>query len=228
MALAAILAMMVVAAGAAAVFSEYGRGTGGSGATGSTSSSQATPPPTNCTTTFPDGLALRGPGNETRLFTLLPGGTGLICITYTVDTGGMSQANETIQFTSSVEIVHASYGSNPSGEGFVYSYSYQTAPGVEESADPSAVTFERESGNTTTVTVVYTVVASRSSTGFYSIGFTSCSPLIPFAITKDWQKVEASDFTGFFLPSGCAVQPPISAARVTGLAAMNTSLLVGQ
>ncbi len=227
-ALAAILAVVVVAAATAAVFSEYGRGTAGSGATGMASSSLATHLPTNCTTTFPDGLALRGSGNETRLFTLLPGGTGLFCVTYSVDTGGMTQASDTIEFSSSVDIVHASYSVNPNGEGNVYSYSYLAAPGVKETADPSAVTFQRGSGSPTTVTVVYTIVASQNSSGFYSLGFTSCSPLIPLAITYNWQKVEASDFTGFFLPLDCTFQPPFSDARVTGLASMNTSLLVGQ
>jgi len=227
-ALAAILAIVVVAAATAAVYSEYGRGAGVNEATVSTSSSRTSIPPTNCTTTFPDGLALRGSGNATRLFTLLPGGTGLVCVTYSVDTGAMSQPSVTIEFNSSVDIVYASYSVNPNGEGSVYSYSYRAAPGVKETAYPSAFTFQRGSGSPTTLTVVYTIVASPNSSGFYSLGFTSCSPLIPLAITDNWQKVEPSDFTGFFLPLDCTFQPPFSDARVTGLAAMNTSLLVGQ
>jgi hypothetical protein len=223
-----VLAILVIAGAAAAVFSDYGRGTGGTGANTSGSPSLTSTLPTNCTTTFPDGLALRSSGNETRLFTLLPGGTGLICVTYSVDTDVMAQDSETIQFGSSMDVVHASLVTNPDGAGYVYSYSYQTAYGVTGSADPSSITFQRGSGNGTTVTVVYAIVAAQNSSGFYSLSFTSCSPLIPFAVTSDWQKVGGSDFPGFFNRAVCSDQAPLSDPRVTGLAAINTTLLVGQ
>jgi hypothetical protein len=75
------------------------------------------------------------------------------------------------------------------------------------------------------VTVVYTIVAAQNSTGFHSIGFKSGSPLIPFAVTADWQKVGASDLPGFFSSSGCVDQAPFTSVRITGLAAINTTLI---
>jgi hypothetical protein len=220
------LAILVAAGAGAAVYSEYGGGRGGTGSL--STSSEASSTPTSCTTTFPDGLALRSSGNETRLFTLLPGGTGIVCVTYSVDMAAMTQASETVQFGAMVDRVQASYGPNLDGEGYVYSYTYHPVTGVEESAAPSEVTFLRGSGNDTTVTVAYTIAAGQNTSGYYSLSFTSCSPLIPFAITDDWQGVGVSDFPGFFVPAGCTDQPPLTDPIVTGLAAINTTLLAGQ
>lgn len=220
---AMLLAFVVITAAVAFVYVAQSRG-GGERTT--TQSATTTPLPSNCTTTFPSGLDLRGPGNQTRLFTLLPGTTGLICLSYKVDPGEISGADETVQFSSSVESVKATYENNSNGAGYVYSYSYEDAQGVTGSAHPSSVTFARGSGNTT-ITVVYAITASVNSTGYYSIGFTACSPLIPFAITRDWTGVVASDFDGFFVASSCTGQPPISDAQVVGIASVNTTLLSG-
>jgi len=221
-ALALVILIVVAVAAVAAVFA--GSALSGRRSTGTTTESLTTKAPTDCTVTFPSGIPLQSGGNRT-LFILRPGTTGLLCVTYAVEMSTIQQENTTIQFQGTVDLVNATYTNNTGGEGYYYSYSFSPAPGVADAADPAAVTFQRGS-NVTSITIVYTIAASRESAGFYSLGYPiECPQLIPLAITNGSNKITAADFPGFFFPKACTGEHPLSEPRVTGLADMNTTLI---
>ncbi len=224
---AIVLVVLLVAAAAGTALAELDLGSGGNVSTTLSTSVSTEVIPSNCTTTFSGGLPTQEAGNESRLFVILPGSTGLICVTYTLsDFVPLSASASPLELTSSIYLVNATYENSSNGEGSEYFYSSHLASGLSESANPPSVNLTSASGNS--FTVVYSVTASENATGFYSLSFTgSCPSLIPFAVTTDGKGVTPSDYTGFFA-SGCAKSSIFTQVLVTGIAEMNTSLLDGQ
>ncbi|MDA4121676.1 MAG: hypothetical protein OK456_00680 [Thaumarchaeota archaeon] len=224
---AIVLVVLLVAAAAGTALADLDFGSAGKVSANLSTSESTGAVPSNCTTTFSGGLPTQEAGNQSRLFVILPGSTGLICVTYTLnDSTPLSPSVSPLRLTSSIYVVNATYENNSNGEGSEYFYSSHLAPGLTESTDPPSVDLPLASGDS--FTVVYSVTASKNATGFYSLSFTgSCPSLIPFAVTTDSQAVTPSDYTGFFA-SGCVKASIFAQVLVTGIAQMNTSLLDGK
>jgi len=224
---AIVLVVVLVAAAAGTGLAELDFRSVGRVSTNLSASGPRVAVPSNCTTAFSGGLPTQETGNQSRLFVILPGSTGLICVTYTLnESAPLSPSASPLRLSSNIYVVNATYDNNTNGEGSEYFYSSHLAPGLSESANPSSVDLPLASGDS--FTVVYSVTASENATGFYSLSFTGgCPSLIPFAVTTDGQGVTPSDYTGFFA-SGCVKSSIFTQVLVTGIAQMNTSLLDGQ
>jgi len=195
------------------------------------------PTPATCTSTFPDGLVLQTGEKTTtnvqgqlegqlqeRLFTVSPGSTALLCVSYQVN------SNEVAALVSSSGITEKFFGSiyrvyaETLGGG--WEYNYTAAPGVSVTANPSSIVVHP--GENATIQVTYTISTSSSSTGYYNLEYyNQCPAFIPFAVLGTGQGANASNFPVFFQPLDCPRDPILSSGVVTGITDMNISWVSG-
>ena len=184
--------------------------------------------PPSCSQQFPNGLQLQA-GNWTlaqpspqyrTAFVMQSGTTAALCVTYHVSSlVGFSPPS-----TSNFNIEVSKLTTTPvSSGGFGYLYSYAPVAGV--TSVPATVSYQTNvmSAN---ISVVYEISASSSTSGSYIIAFTnSCPPQIPFVIGASGQSVDASAYTGIFLPSTCPLQSPYGSPTVTGIGELTTAVI---
>ena len=194
--------------------------------------SSSTTLPSSCTTTFPGGLNMTSgdwsDANQSseglRLFTMQPGSVALLCVSYTLEQQALQSSGSPSQnatFSGNAYVVAASCG------GGGCSYNYTKASGISITGSPPSITLVN-GDNLTTVNVIYTISASSSSQGFYSLTyFNSCPALLPFAVLPPGQTANGSDFNGFFLPGSCIQYGALEDGIVTGVAGMNVSWIYG-
>jgi len=185
-----------------------------------------------CDAQIPSGLNLgAGVAEESaaqtklRLITITPGSTAVLCVDWGLSPG---QSSRMINFTGTggvVSITAEPYGNaSCSCSGTVYSTS--AASGVTVLADPSSLTVPSYGGLLETEYIIRT---TAQSTGFYDIEFPGqCPAFLPLAIVSPGQSITASDFPGFFNPSGCIAGPSgLGTGTIIGVSGMTVSWIQG-
>jgi len=158
------------------------------------------------------------------VFMMRPNSSARLCVNYSVGSQYLSHlsANTTIDFISGILVVNATADDN-SG----FSYSDSTAKNITISSKPSSVTFSNYSV-ANEFNVVYTIDAGQNSKGFYTIStFMQCPPFLALAVGYEPQELNASDFNGFFLVSGCTLHLPLASWKLTGFLEMTAVYLSG-
>jgi hypothetical protein len=149
-----------------------------------------------------------------------PASAAALCITWTTSSQNLKLSDFSAKIDN-VTVTHYADGSN--------GYSYSRAPGLNITWDASSVHYSKINESSYAVTVVYTITASSSAHGFYTLGYpNNCPPIIPFAVVDSSHKVTSSDFPqGFFFLSSCKLDGSLSIGRVTGYSGMSTTVVSG-
>jgi len=182
-------------------------------------------PGSQCSTVIPGGLALQSDtGNATTtivqdaVFVMSPGSTAELCVTYNVTQIAAAQSLSDVLFSAKVYSFSTTPITGSGGKGFMYSFTNYT--GVLTGADPEIASFSQGSTGGA-VNVVYSLTALSGTNGFYSLSFTnSCPSSMPFVIGSSASQISDTDFPGFFMPSSCRAQIPLSTGIVTGYSGM--------
>jgi hypothetical protein len=160
------------------------------------------------------------PGDLSRLaFLIYQNTTSEFCVSYTFEPTQTRQVVNFQEFASVFSVIATAANGG-------FSYSKSPAPGISMTASQSSITLE-PSNSSTVVDIQYTIVASATAKGFFSLNYLdSCPAFIPFSVGYGTGQVNASDFHGFFLPSSCIIQGvPVSSIQVSGYSNMGTLLI---
>jgi len=152
-------------------------------------------------------------------FATPPGGTATFCIDMS-----LRQAN-----VSASELGAEALSVNATLlPGSCCEYSYSRAHGINITFDPSSLNLTSFRYSAGSLSVLYSMSASRNATGFYSLSYPGVCGLISLAVTNEPQKVSAADFPGFFVPSTCPISPPFDGwSQMTGFTGMTASWVTG-
>jgi hypothetical protein len=180
-----------------------------------------------CPSLAPSGLMLVNESNNNQqsdlTFLMKSDSVATICVSYQLDSG--TSLPTAVNFSGfEIQEVNATPTPNQSA-GSGYTYSYSPAPGISETATPGVLNIPA-GFNKSRIIVNYTITTTAQAKGFYTLSFyEACPPLIPFSVGYGSAQVNASDFEGFFIASGCTVQAPLSDAQIVGFGAMGTIIL---
>lgn len=173
---------------------------------------------------FP-GLKLQNGETSLVSFLMQQNSSASICVSYTFNPV-QTQTLVNFQDYAYLFIVTANAVSNEYGDGF--SYSKVPAPGISVGANPSSITLVPGVSTPTQVVVQYTISASSTSKGFFSLNYLdSCPAFIPVSVGYGTTDINASDYHGFFLSSNCvwAITPITGTPQVVGYGGMGTTLV---
>jgi hypothetical protein len=153
------------------------------------------------------------------IFTMKPGGVATFCIDVPLRQGNVTAG----ELGAEAQVMNVT---SP-GSGCC-AFSHSEAQNINVTFDPAALnltSFPRSAGS---LSILYTMTTDRNATGFYSLSYPGACGLIPLAVTDEPQRVSASDFFGFFVPSTCPLFPPFDGwSRMTGFSGMTAAWVNG-